>query len=157
MEPADQLQVLMDEREVLRTMYQYGHTLDHGPEDEFLDCFTDNGVWESRPRQRPGRPSGDVVYSGRDEQIAFFRQHTHAPFLYHKHLLVEPRIQIDGDEALVESYYVRIDEHPDGPYIRGFGRYRDRLLRCADGRWRFEHRYVQSEDHLQKNQVPSAG
>ena len=144
----DELRLLLDERQILRTLHQYGHTLDYGPEPEFLDCFTETGVWESHPRRRPGRDTSDRVYTGRAELAAFFRQHTHAPDLYHKHLLVEPLIRIDGDQATVASYYVRIDEHPDGPYIRGFGRYDDLLIRSEDGRWRFQRRSVRSEDHL---------
>jgi len=154
MKPAtveERLELLEQEREILRTLYQYGHTLDHGPEPEFLDCFTEDGVWESLPRQIPSRPPREFRrFESRAGLVRFFRQHTHAPELYHKHLVVEPRITVQGGSATVESYYVRIDEHPDGPYIRGFGRYQDRLRRCPDGRWRFELRHVESEDYADK-------
>ena len=42
--------------------------------------------------------------------------------------------------AAVESGFVRLDESPAGPVVRSFGRYRDELVRCEDGRWRFELR-----------------
>lgn len=140
----ERVQLHDDEREILRTMYQYGHTLDYGAEDGFLDCFTPTGVWEVAA-VTTSKPFTARRYTGRDELIAFFRQHTHAPALYHKHLLIEPRIQIQGDTAGVESYWLRIEEHSDGPYIKSFGRYKDELVRCTDGRWRFSVRTIEPE------------
>jgi hypothetical protein len=138
--------LLEDEREILRTMYQYGHSNDYGPLDEFLDCFTEDGAWERRRRDVPGQSSAPTVYEGREGLTRFFNSHRRAPDIYYKHLVVEPRITLRGDEAEVLSYFVKVDEHPDGPYIYAFGRYRDRLVRCPDGRWRFRRRLAETED-----------
>lgn len=136
------LRMLLDERAVLQTMYQYSHALDYGDEPSFLECFTDEGIWASTSRwgNQPRR------YEGRDGQQRFFRQHTHAPARYHKHLLCDPRITIDGDTAHAESYFVRIDESEPGPWICAFGRYKDTLVRFDDGRWRFRERSIESEN-----------
>ena len=143
------LRALEEPQEILRTMYQYAHALDYGARDEFLDCFTDDGVWTNRFRQQEGAPASSY-YEGRTGLGQFFDRHTHAPALYHKHLLVEPRITLKGDEAHVISYWVRIDEHADGPYLRGFGRYLDVLLREHDGRWRIKRREVEVEAIIRK-------
>jgi hypothetical protein len=153
---ADRVQLLEDERDILRTMYDYAHALDYGLEEEFLDCFTDDGVWRSVRRSLVGRPDTPGRFcEGREGLIGFFTQHTHAPKLYHKHLVADPRVRLAGDEAQVDSYFVRIDEHPDGSYVRAFGRYHDRLTRCADRRWRIKERSVEIEDWIQR-QYPAA-
>jgi len=146
---ADRIARLEDEREVVATLYQYAHTLDYGPEAEFLDCFLEDGVWE-RSRMRSSEPS--KVFAGREALIKFFRdpKRGRAPEVYFKHLVLEPRIVFEGDEAVVSSYFVRLQEHPTGPYVFAFGRYQDRLRRCADGRWRFRRRRAETEDTHQR-------
>jgi len=132
------------ERDILATMYSYGHHLDYGGEEEFLDCFTPTGCWWSQPR---GMQEPRARWQDREGLRAFFRQHTHAPVKYHKHLLIEPRILVDGDEANVASYWARLDGADDdgGPMVSSFGRYDDVLRRCPDGKWRIHDRHVEAE------------
>jgi len=137
------LQALEDERAVLHTLYAYGHTMDHGPRAEFVDCFTEMAVWRSEKTGRHGLPPRQ--WTGRGAIARLWDRHTHAPELHHKHLLSEPRLTFAGDECRAVSYYVRIDEHQDGPFIRAFGRYCDLLVRCEDGRWRLAERINESE------------
>jgi ketosteroid isomerase-like protein len=133
----ERVNVLENEREILRSLFQYGHALDSGREDEFLDCFTPTGAWISLGAKRRFR--------GQSALRQFFANHTHAPQYHHQHLVINPLTAIDGDEARVRSYYVRLDEHPDGPYVRSFGRYSDRFVRCPDGRWRIDERVVDGD------------
>lgn len=130
------LRLLEDEQAILQTMYAYGHALDYGAEDEFRDCWDENAVlyWTDR---EPAR--------GHDAIVSQFRSHTHAPGAYHKHLVIAPRIRIEGDRATATSYFVRLDRYPDGPHVRNFGRYHDVFTRCADGRWRFLERRAENE------------
>jgi ketosteroid isomerase-like protein len=132
----ERLALLEDEREIVRTMTTYGHAVDYDLADEFRDCWVEDAVW-SLPRREPAR--------GYDAIMAVFHGHTHAPALYHKHLMIEPRIEVDGDRATVDSYYVRIDDFEPGPGVMSFGRYRDVLVRCDDGRWRFSERITEGE------------
>ena len=135
---------LEEERAILATMYRYGHTIDYGLEQDWLDCFTDDAVWDVRPR--PGREGVRRVFSGRRELQGFISAHTRAPYKYHKHMLIEPAIELDGVHARVDSYFIRVDENREGvAYIMAFGRYRDVLVKCADGRWRFKERVVELE------------
>jgi ketosteroid isomerase-like protein len=127
---------LEDERAILRTLYSYGHGIDYDLEDEFLDCWTQDAVlhWPDR-----------TPIAGHQALAEAFRAHTHAPRAFHKHVIVEPRIEIDGDRATVDCYFARLDDYADGPAIRSFGRYRDVLVRCTDGRWRFTERHTERE------------
>jgi ketosteroid isomerase-like protein len=140
----ERLRLLEDEREILRTLYAYGHALDYGDEDAFLDCWLEDAVlhWPQRP-----------PITGHAELAEVFRAHTHAPEVHHKHFLVEPRIAIDGGEAKVDSYFARLDSYADGPMLKSFGRYRDVLVRCDDGRWRIRERMTERE----AGRPPAAG
>lgn len=147
------VRLLEDEREILRTLYQYGHALDKGPEEDLLDAFVEEGVWERRRARRPG----DVKrFAGREELKVFFRDPSRgrAPDVYFQHLLVEPRISLEGDTARVRSYFVRLQEHRDGPYVYAFGTYDDTLRRCPDRRWRIVRRLAVTEDSRARQSPP---
>jgi ketosteroid isomerase-like protein len=134
---AERVRLLEAEREIMRSLFQYGHALDGGDEDQFLDCFTSSGTWVSQGARRQ--------FKGTVGLRQFFANHTHAPDVQHKHLILTPLVTLAGDQATVQSCWVRLDEHPDGPYVRSFGRYTDRLVRCPDGRWRIEERLVDGD------------
>ena len=51
----------------------------------------------------------------------------------------------NGDEATAESYFSRLNDSPDGPVVRSFGRYLDVLVRCDDGAWRIRERRLERE------------
>ena len=115
------LALLEAEQAILKNLYRYGHSIDYGDEEGWVDCFTEDGVFDVRARlsHQPNR-----VISGRDELRAFIKRHTRAPELWHKHLLIEPLIEVDGDTATVRSYLAVVMEHDDEPIVRVFGRYR---------------------------------
>ena len=68
-----------------------------------------------------------------------------APDKYWKHFVLAPVSTVQGDEADVVSVMGRIDDPPGGPLIDVIGRYRDHLVRCDDGRWRFKRRISEVE------------
>jgi hypothetical protein len=139
------LQVLEDEQAILRTLHRYGHAMDYGPDAEFVDCFTDEGVWEVRMR----RSGGGFACRGREEIAASLppQASVRVPALFAKHLVVDPEIELDGDDASVRSYFLRVEPRDDGPtQVVASGRYLDRLARGADGRWRFVERIAEIDD-----------
>jgi ketosteroid isomerase-like protein len=131
----ERLQRLEDERAIVDTLYSYGHALDYGLREVWTNCWTERAVlhW-------PG-----VSFDGRAAIVQAFDDHTHAPDRFHKHVLVEPRVSLSGDTAVVDSYFARLDAGDDGPVLRSFGRYRDRVVRCDDGRWRIAERLTERE------------
>lgn len=147
------LAALEAERAVLANLSRYGHSIDYGLRDQWLDCFTEDAVYDLR--YRPGLPprkfrggtltETGVVYRGQAELAVFIAGHTHAPDRWHKHMLMEPVVMLGHGRATCQSYFARLDERPGEPRITSFGRYLDRLLACPDGRWRFEERIAEIE------------
>jgi hypothetical protein len=136
------LEVLEAERAILRALYRYGHSIDYGLEQEWVDCFTEDGIFDVRRRVGPA----SARYEGSAALAAFIAQHTRAPGRYHKHMLMEPVITVNGKQATVQSYFTRLDATRDGrPFIRAFGRYLDRIVKGADGVWRFTERIAEVE------------
>ena len=154
---AVRLQALEAERGVRATLYRYGRALDYGAEDDWVDCFAARAHYEVR--QRGGKVAAGAgtsgtetaavrSYDGRDELAAFAARHTRAPERFHKHLVADPVIAVDGDRATAVSYFVRLDDIDGEPAVYAFGRYRDQLVRCADGRWRFTVRIAEVESRV---------
>jgi hypothetical protein len=140
------LAALEDERGVLDNLYRYGHAIDYGLEEQWLDCFTEDGCFDLRPvGPLAGERARNRHARGREALATFIAGHSRAPDAYHKHLVIEPRVRLDGDSATVASYFARIDRRTPEPFIFAFVRYHDDLLRCADGRWRFTLRSVEVE------------
>jgi SnoaL-like domain len=131
----ERLQRLEDERAILDRLHAYCYSLDYGWRDEWLDCWTADAVlaW---PHE---------TFTGRDEIGRAFDGHSHAPEAFHKHVVVEPRVRLHGDEATAQSYFARLNDSPEGPVVRSFGRYLDLLSRCDDDVWRISERRLERE------------
>jgi len=135
-----------DERGILATLYKYGHSIDYGLEADWVECFAEDGAFDMR-RRPDFAPAEGQRHQGRKALAAFVATHTRAPARWHKHMVVEPVVTVDGDGATVTSYFLRMDEDEGGSdaYAFAFGRYRDRMVRCEDGVWRFQERVVEIE------------
>lgn len=138
------LRRLEDEAAIRATLHAYGSALDYGDRAQFLDCFTADAEYVVVLRT-----SGAVAYEcrGHDELAAYFDAHTHAPTAWHKHVVTNITVEVDGDSATAASYFLRIDAAPDaGPgTVLASGRYLDRLARNGD-RWRIAGRRCEVEN-----------
>lgn len=134
------LALLEDERAILRNLHAYPPAIDHGGDEAWADCFTDDGIFDSR-----GKSGTTRVLKGREALADFARQFARPPARYSKHLIVEPLIDVDGDVAHSSSYFAVLVDFEDRPCVWVFGRYSDTLARCPDGKWRFSERIAQVE------------
>jgi SnoaL-like domain len=131
---------LEDERAVVATLHRFTHYIDYGRELEFVELFTVDGVFEVRHRQT----SAIARRAGRAELSRYIAGHTRAPRRFHKHLLLQPVIALDGAIARVESYFAVLEEREGGPYVKTYGRYLDTLAK-EGGTWRFRERIAEVE------------
>jgi ketosteroid isomerase-like protein len=136
------VQLLEDERAILGVLHAYGHAIDYGDEERYLDLWTDGAAFDAR-----GRGAGDAarVVRGREALADFAAHFSRPPQGWHKHLVIEPLIEVEGDAASATSYFAVLREEGCQPILWVFGRYRDTLARCADGRWRLSLRIAEVE------------
>jgi SnoaL-like domain len=130
---------IADERAILRVLYAYCHAIDYGEEAKWLGLFTSDGIFHvDLPRGLP-----PIHCAGQTELAAFIGAHPRAPAALHKHLLLNPLIELHGDEARAASYFQMLLDIGGTPETYCFGRYLDRLVRCESGSWRFRERVAQ--------------
>lgn len=141
-EVTERLRRLEDEGAVIRVLYQYAHAIDYGDEDLWVDCFTEDAVWEA-----VNVVLGKTMrLSGREELARFAYEHTRPPTAYHKHLVTEPRVDLDGDSATSSCYFLVLAAGRGGlPALATFGRYVDEHRRDRDGRWRITRRRAEAD------------
>lgn len=136
----ERLEVLEAERQILRTMYRYMHSMDYGHADEWVDCFTPDGTLHVH-----GRAGGTRRAEGRTALAEFMTGHIRAAGQYNKHLLFDPILTVQGSEATAMSYIATLVEHDGKPAVGVFGRYLDRFVQCPDGVWRLKERRIEQE------------
>jgi hypothetical protein len=142
------LRRLADESELRNLVARLAHLADYAPTlDEYLDCFTEDAVWEyseaTRAKVTDGRPGLRV--QGR-AAIAADRQRLRAEGFqgpgtntFHVNTTLAVRVLRD-DEAEAESYWLFVSGEGE-PQVRKIGRYHDRFRRVG-GRWRLARREV---------------
>ncbi|TAL00844.1 MAG: nuclear transport factor 2 family protein [Rhodospirillaceae bacterium] len=62
----------------------------------------------------------------------------------HQHIITNHTVDIDGNTAHAETYYIFWGENREGPPTLAFGRYVDRLEK-RDGKWAIAHRVCVNE------------
>lgn len=64
--------------------------------------------------------------------------------IHHHHVITNSLIELDGDTAHAETYYLFVGKNRQGPPTIAYGRYIDRLEK-RDGRWGIAHRVSLNE------------
>ena len=124
----------LEDREELRELYaRYCHSIDSGRYDEWVDCFTEDGVFES---PRFGR------CAGREGLLQFCKQHRESLGGAHVlHIVANLSFDIQGDTGTGTCHLV-YNHCKDGRIQQSaVGHYTDLLKKTAKG-WRFKSRHV---------------
>ena len=142
-----QLPAWEDERAIRHTMDLYAHAMDYGEEEIWCDCFTDDALFLVTDAQE----NFDEIYrvQGRETLAAYIAAYPKPPAIFAKHICTQILVQVDGDRASSESFWLAVNSGArDGggqTNIMAFGRCKDRLVSCPDGRWRFSERICETE------------
>jgi hypothetical protein len=117
---------LEDAHTITLAFTRYNRAVDYGgdlrplfSEDLLVDVVTPAG--ESLNRQE-----------GAENYIAYRVSVPVAPERYEKHLALSPLVQVDGDEAEVENYFIVLRAVEGAPRIASFGRAFTKLQRSGD-------------------------
>lgn len=141
----DALPSVEDERAIRHTMDLYAHAMDYGEEEVWCDCFTEDALFLVNDAQK----GFEEIYrvKGAERLAAYIAAYPRPPRVHAKHVCSQVLVRVEGETATAESFWVAINSEGGGgrPNIMAFGRYRDRLMRCADGRWRFTERICETE------------
>ena len=135
------------ERAIRHTMDLYAHAMDYGEEAVWCDCFTDDALFLVADAQK----DFEEIYrvEGRERLAAYIAAYPKPPQIFAKHICSQILVRVDGEEATAESFWMAVNSTggPEGgqPDIMAFGRYKDRLALCPDGRWRFRERVCETE------------
>jgi 3-phenylpropionate/cinnamic acid dioxygenase small subunit len=124
----------LEDREEIRDLYtRYVLTLDGGRRDEWIDCFTENGAFES---QRFGKHLG---HDGLRKFFAIYRESLGGA--QGRHVITAIHFTIEGDRASGGCYLTYYHSKNGRTGLAAVGHYEDELRKDA-GAWRFESRRV---------------
>jgi ketosteroid isomerase-like protein len=133
----------LEEREdVLAVLAAYSHAIDAGDREAWVACFTDDAVFEVVSHLPE---YADHTVEGRAELEAFIAAHSAPPDVFHKHLLIQPTVVVDGAVARSVGAFVHLLDVDGRPVMRSYGRYVDRLVKGPDGAWRIARRRAEVE------------
>ena len=124
----------IEDREEVRVLHaRYCLTIDTCRYDEWIDCFTEDGVFES---PRFGRHSGR---DGLKRFTAMYKESLGGAKVLH--VVANPAFDLDGDSGTGTSYLLYYHCKDGKAALSAAGTYTD-SLRKVNGEWRFESRRV---------------
>ncbi len=123
-----------EDREEIRELYaRYAHTIDDGRFEEWIECFTEDGVFES---PRFGKHSGR---DGLRRFAAIYKESLGGAKPFHQ--ITNVMFKVEGDRARGSCYLTYYHCKDGKTALSAAGHYTDQL-RKSDGQWRFESRKV---------------
>jgi hypothetical protein len=135
----DTIRAIVDRHEIADCLLRYARGVDRMDEELVLSAFHPDAVDEHGP----------ATFTPQ-EFLAWYRDRSQGRELS-QHLLVNMSIDLDGDTAFVETYFVAVSRASGAELLDIFGgRYVDRLER-RDGAWRIAHRLMIPEWNTRAN------
>jgi hypothetical protein len=130
------LRTLEDLAAIRDLVQSYGYHLDRGNWSEYAELFAADGQLRLGPVRADGREEIERV--AREQLGAMFNPGSDA--LHLVHLIGEPRIQLDREQATAETMWTVVRRGEDGAsVVSGQGRHLDDYVR-EEGRWRIRRR-----------------
>ncbi len=127
------LRELLDRQAILDCVHRYARGVDRGDEELVRSAYHPDAVEDH------GAFIGDV------DGLVTFLAEAHRPFPAYQRFVTNVSVELDGDLAHAESYYLCILRRDDkGRLLANGGRYVDRVER-RDGEWRVARRVVVME------------
>lgn len=114
---------------IRRLMADYCFGTDTGDTDAWVECFTDDIIWDGGAFGR---------FDSREEARAYHGAAGDAIFNF-RHINTNHRIDVQGDRATVASYVQVYDQSATPPALMFSGFYDDELVR-QNGRWLIRRR-----------------
>jgi len=128
-----------EDREEIRELYaRYASTIDQGNYEDWIDCFTEDGVFESarlgRHEGRAGLRKFTEIYAGSlgGAQV--------------RHVITNVTFKIEGAYGTGACYLIHFNCKDARVQQAAVGRYSDTLRKSA-GRWLFASRKVSFDGH----------
>jgi len=129
----------VEDREQIRELYaRYAYTIDYGPYEEWVNCFTDDGVFDS---PRFGRHAGHKALLS---FTAMYRDSNGDAKV--RHMMTNVTFRVNGDSATGGCYLTYYHCKNGKAILEAIGRYEDEL-RKAEGNWLFARRRVFIDGH----------
>ena len=127
------LRRLLDRQAIVDCIHRYARGVDRGDEDLVRSAYHPDAVEDH-----------GALIGGLDELIGFLAA-AHRPFPGYQRYVTNTSVDLDGDLAHAESYYLCVLRRDgEGGLLANGGRYVDRLER-RDGEWRIARRVVVME------------
>jgi 3-phenylpropionate/cinnamic acid dioxygenase small subunit len=124
----------VEDREQIRELYsRYAITIDEGDSDNWVKCFTEDGVFES---PRLGRHSGQ---QGLRKFTGIYKDSLHGAQV--RHVISNLSLQLEGNHGTGICYLTYYHSKAGKSELAAVGGYRDTLQK-VDGRWLFASRKV---------------
>lgn len=120
-----------DHDQIRSVLAAYCQLCDDGRFDELAELFSEAATFTVMGRTHQGR-----------DGIRSFMTVAQPPERRGKHIISEPLIEMEGDEAAVRVDYLFVAPGDGLPAITSVGRYHDRFSRDPEGTWRIAEREI---------------
>jgi ketosteroid isomerase-like protein len=128
----NQVQELLDRRAIADCVHRYCRGIDRGDIDLVASCYHDDAIDDHGHYVGPGRG------------LAEWATERMSDLLRNQHHITTHNVELDGDTAHSEAYYIATMREPDGITKLVSGRYLDRFER-RNGEWRIAQRVCMVE------------